>query len=83
MATYINIRFFDDTDKTKVWEVTTKDDSATLGYIKWFGRWRCYAFFPEKNTVYERQCLRDITEFIEEEMRKRKRLPLHTTLLRQ
>ena len=60
-----------DTGKTKRWEVTTKKD-IPLGYIKWYSPWRRYCFFPIAGTVYASSCLRDIGQFIENEMRKRK-----------
>jgi hypothetical protein len=37
-----------------------------LGIIKWFGRWRQYAFFPDNGTVYNVECLNDITIHIKE-----------------
>jgi len=56
------------TGKTKIWEVFTKDEPViALGAIKWFGRWRRYAFYPEKDTVFEHDCLRDIASFCEAE----------------
>jgi hypothetical protein len=59
---------------TKVWLVRTKKDrSERLGYIKWFGRWRCYAFFPEYNAVFEKKCLREIADFIEDRTRDQRR----------
>jgi hypothetical protein len=64
--------------KTKVWAVVTKGGSEkevggiALGAVKWFGRWRRYAFFPDPATVYEPTCLRDIASFIDSEMQKRK-----------
>lgn len=72
---WINIKFLSDspTAKTKIYEVTTKDDSQILGYIKWFGRWRKYAFYPESNTLYEQDCLRDIANYIDDLMEKRKK----------
>ena len=51
--------------KTLVWKVVTKEDHFVLGVIKWFGRWRGYAFFPTSDTVFEKQCLRDIAAFLE------------------
>ena len=51
--------------KTRLWAVWTADGVARLGVVSWFGRWRCYAFFPETKTVYERRCLRDIADFCE------------------
>jgi len=63
--------------KTKVWEVLTKDDSEKgvggedlLGEVRWFGRWRGYAFFPSSNTVYEHKCLREIADFIQGQTRE-------------
>jgi len=41
-------------------------DSIVLGTVKWFGRWRGYAFFPCQQTVYEQVCLREIADFCEE-----------------
>lgn len=58
--------------KTSLWIVKTKEDSVSLGLIKWFSRWRTYAFFPANGTVYEDDCLRDIAEFIEARMLERK-----------
>lgn len=56
---------------TKTWFVRTKDDGGfLLGYVKWLGRWRGYAFFPLGETIYEQQCLRDIANFIETENKK-------------
>lgn len=67
--------------KTKTWAVVTKStvekDRASfggvpLGVVKWFGRWRQYAFFPEPTCVFEPTCLRDIANFIQTEMQKRR-----------
>jgi hypothetical protein len=51
------------TGKTSVWEVRTRDGGVLLGHVTWFGRWRCYAFSPKPNTVYEQCCLRDLAAF--------------------
>ena len=54
--------------KTNEYEVTEKHNvRATLGYIRWFARWRKYAFSPITNTVFEETCLREIAQFVEEE----------------
>lgn len=55
--------------RTRCWGVMAKDGKAYLGTVRWWGAWRCYAFFPEANTVYERTCLRDIATFCEERTR--------------
>lgn len=61
-----------DTGKTQVFQVLAKQDGVLLGTIKWFGRWRKYAFFPEPETVYENDCLNDISIFISGLMLHRK-----------
>jgi len=50
--------------KTQKWHVYSKNQNSFLGYIKWFGRWRQYAFFPAVETVWNPECLRDICDFI-------------------
>ncbi len=61
-----------DGQKTERWNVETKEDEDLLGEIKWFGRWRQYAFFPALECVFEQICMREISDFIEEVMRARK-----------
>ncbi len=51
--------------KTETWSVRTQAGNEYLGAVRWFGRWRCYAFFPCADTVYEPDCLRDIAAFCE------------------
>jgi hypothetical protein len=53
--------------KTKRWKVATTYDATILGRIAFYPRWRKYAFYPETNTLYEQDCLRDIAEFLETE----------------
>lgn len=56
--------------KTRTWDIRTKDSLEPLGSVRWFGRWRCYAFYPVSGTVFERVCLRDIATFCETETQK-------------
>ncbi len=51
-------------EKTNVWSVATRDAGTVLGYIRWFGRWRGYSFFPNGGTTFEPTCLRDIADFV-------------------
>jgi hypothetical protein len=52
--------------KTDTWDVRPRGDMYhTLGEIRWFGRWRCYAFFPAPDCVFEKVCLRDLADFCE------------------
>jgi hypothetical protein len=52
---------------TKRWAIVANDGEVELGEVKWFGRWRCYAYFPLNETIYEKQCLRDIAQFCEDQ----------------
>lgn len=49
--------------KTGIYTVYSRDN--VLGVVRWFGRWRQYAFFPKSDTLYSRGCLRDIADFVE------------------
>ena len=75
MSKWIHFAQMGDTGKTTIWGVLTKGDDTKLGEVRWFGRWRTYAFFPQSDTVYEPTCLGDIATFIRERMAERKRAP--------
>lgn len=54
------------TGLTLIFDVYTNDEKGTvLGQVKWFPKWRAYAFFPEKRTVFEKRCLRCIADYCE------------------
>ena len=61
------------TGKTWVFDVNAKEGGDNLGQIKWFGHWRKYSFFPNTNTIFEHQCLRDIALTLEILMDERKK----------
>ncbi|MHA1285815.1 MAG: hypothetical protein ACTSPB_00300 [Candidatus Thorarchaeota archaeon] len=52
-----------DSGKTEIWWVLDRGDEC-LGKVRWFGRWRQYTFFPEMNTLYNNQCLSEVSEFL-------------------
>jgi hypothetical protein len=66
--------------RTTVWLVrtaSTTDMSALptvgLGLVQWFSRWRQYTFVPHGGTVFEKDCLRTIADFCEEQTTKHRR----------
>ena len=61
-----------DRPKTKTWKVLNKYDNILLGWVCWFCQWRKYAFYPSNDTVFEQDCLRDISDFIESKTRAHK-----------
>ena len=46
--------------KTLIVRVVSAQHGDTLGVIKWFGRWRQYAFFPEPGSVWNPDCLTEV-----------------------
>ena len=58
--------------KTDIYQVITKDGTSLLGQVSWYAAWRCYAFYPNSNCVFEKTCLQDITDFIVNLMNERK-----------
>jgi hypothetical protein len=40
--------------------------------VRWFSRWRKYAFYPGRETVFEEDCLREIADFCETRTREYK-----------
>ena len=70
---WINIIELDNNShKTKLFLVTTKENSTPLGHIKWFSTWRKYGFYPLATTVFEADCLRDIMAFLNKLMLEKK-----------
>jgi len=61
---FLEFIFLDTGTKTRVWLVKSKRHGNDLGLIKWFSRWRQYAFFPDAETVWNPECLRDICDLI-------------------
>lgn len=73
MSKWIEFELFLDTGKTVVIDVKSKKhDDVVLGHIKWYGPWRQYAFFPMPGTLYNQECLRDISTKISELMLERR-----------
>lgn len=55
--------------RTSQWIVRSRASGDMLGTIKWFGRWRCYAYFPktEGETVLNAECMRVLADFMHEQ----------------
>jgi hypothetical protein len=53
--------------KTYIWEVHAKENpNIFLGEIKWYAKWRKYAFFPVDKCLFEEVCLIEIADFLDE-----------------
>ena len=60
MSKYLEFRLLEEKPKTKVIGVFSRYAGIKLGVIKWYARWRQYAFFPENGTIFNVECLNDI-----------------------
>lgn len=61
---YIDFNLVEIKPKTKVIDVTNRENDLVIGTIKWFPNWRKYSFFPANDCVFETVCLKEITDFI-------------------
>jgi hypothetical protein len=58
--------------KTKQFAVKNKTSDFILGYVKWYGPWRCYCLFIDKpGLVFDAECLADIQDFLKSLMLER------------
>ena len=55
--------------KTKIFAVVAKEIEDTIGYVRFYPRWRKYVFAPRNMTLYEENCMRAIASFVEGETR--------------
>lgn len=64
---YIELVGTSPSQKTNCYRVFNKDNlEESIGEIKWFGRWRQYCFFPFSDTVFEKTCLQDLSQYLRE-----------------
>ena len=50
---------------TQRFVVKNSKSGSLIGWIRWYGPFRSYAYFPCEGTVYEEDCLRDLAECVE------------------
>lgn len=73
MSKYLEFRLLEQKPKTQVVGVMSRYAGIKLGTIKWYPRWRQYAFFPESDTIFNTECLNDIQAYIKKLMEERKK----------
>ncbi len=74
MAKWIDFRLLDRPEgrKTDIYNVWNKEFNSLIGKVSWYAPWRKYAFYPTSNTVFEQDCLKDISDFLNKLMEERK-----------
>ena len=73
MSEYIVFRLLKKYPKTDHYSVINKRSDDILGWIKWYGPWRQYCFFPLHCTIFNRDCMQYIIDFIQKLMEERKK----------
>ena len=58
----------------RAFTVDNRHDNLRLGTIEWTDAryWKCYAFCPEDNMMFEEDCLRNIADFCEARTKEEK-----------
>ena len=51
--------------KTEKWKVISAMGSHELGIVSFHPAWRKYVFWPEKSTIFDPACLRELADFVE------------------
>jgi len=69
---YLEFDKVGDTGKTEIWNVLSRSSGFILGQIKWYSAWRQYCFWPTSDTIFNPECMDDITKAIRELMEQRK-----------
>jgi hypothetical protein len=73
MNQYIEFKQIPYEGKTKRFEIISKSSGDILGRISWHGAWRQYTFSPAYPTIWNKDCLNDVANFLFNLMEERKR----------
>lgn len=68
MSKYLEFKQVPYNGKTKRFEVISKNHGYSLGRISWYGNWRQYIFSPVFETIWNKDCLKDIQDFLQKLM---------------
>lgn len=72
MSKYLEFKKVQYEGKTKRFEVISINHGYALGRISWYGAWRQYTFSPAFETIWNKDCLKDIQDFLQQLMDERK-----------
>ena len=70
---YIDMEEVEKKAKTSVFAIFSNSSKEHIGTIKWYGPWRQYCFFPVDDTIWNKGCLTDVIDFINQLMEMRKK----------
>jgi len=73
MKKYIKFEILEKKPKTQVYGIFSLNDESLLGKIYWYAPWHQYVFDPWRNSIWNRGCLKQVMDFINELMDVRKK----------
>lgn len=50
--------------KTEIWVMVAVADDTPLGQVYWYASWRQYAFYPAEHTLWNADCLDEVSGFV-------------------
>lgn len=71
---YITFDIVGSTAQTDVINILSISSQFILGQIRWYGPWRQYCFMPSARSVFNRTCMGEIVDKINELMDERRRV---------
>lgn len=57
--------------KTHSWHIYSTRSRDLLGTVRWYSKWRQYAFYPEPGSIWNPECLHTVQRFVTYEMNVR------------
>lgn len=72
MSEYLEFKQIPFKGKTKKYHIISKSRGFVLGLISWYTQWRCYTFSPAYPTIWNKDCLKAIEDFLQQLMDERK-----------
>ena len=72
MSKYLDFILMSDTGKTRTYSIRSRTHGDVLAIVKWYGAWRQYTMEPLDSTVWNKDCLRDVADFLDGLMQERR-----------
>ena len=67
--------------KTHIYTVRNRHSNTLIGMIRWWAPWRKYTFQPQSDTIWDADCLREVTNALDTIMLERS--PAHSKLQKE
>ena len=72
VSKYLDFLLLSDSGKTRTYTIRSRSRGDVLAIVKWYGAWRQYTMEPLYHTVWNKDCLREVAEFLDGLMEQRR-----------